>query len=325
MSGGGNLKLRGIVLCIAIAIAATCIGNFAPIVGSMVVSILIGIIVGNTMNTEPYNAGIKFSGKKLLQYAIILMGFTLSFKSAVQLGISSFPLIITSIVAALLVSYILGSYLGINTRIKTLIGVGTAICGGSAIAAASPIIKAKDEEIAFSITTIFLFNIIAVFIFPPLGHLLHFSDTGFGYFAGTAINDTSSVVAAGYAYSTSAGDTATIVKLVRALMIVPICLILVALQSSKDDFNIKQVFPWFILYFFLASVFASIVPIPHEAVKTIKVLSNFLMCTALAGIGLSVNLPKFFKIGSKPIALGAVTWMVVIMMSLIMQKVLQIW
>lgn len=319
------MKLRGIVICIAIAAAATCIGNFVPVVGSMIVGILIGIIVGNTMNTEPYAVGIKYSGKKLLQYAIILMGFTLSFKSAIQLGVSSFPLIITSIVAALLVSYTLGSYFGINSRIKTLIGVGTAICGGSAIAAVSPIIKAKEEEIAFSITTIFLFNIIAVFIFPPLGHLLYFSDTGFGYFAGTAINDTSSVVAAGYAYSTSAGDTATIVKLVRALMIVPICLILVGLQSSKEDFKLKQVFPWFILYFFLASVFASIVPIPEETVKTIKVLSNFLMCTALAGIGLTVNLNKFFRIGSKPIALGAITWIVVIMMSLIMQKVLHIW
>lgn len=143
------MKLRGIVLCISIAIAATCIGIFAPIVGSMVVSVLIGIIVGNTMNTELYNAGIKFSGKKLLQYAIILMGFTLSFKSAVQLGISSFPLIITSIVAALLVSYTLGSYLGVNTRIKTLIGVGTAICGDQQLLQQVQSLKRKTKRLLF--------------------------------------------------------------------------------------------------------------------------------------------------------------------------------
>ena len=141
-------------------------------------------------------------------------------------------------------------------RLKTLIGVGTAICGGSAIAAISPIIEADEMEIAYSISTIFLFNIIAVLIFPPLGHLLGFSDKAFGLWAGTAINDTSSVVAAGYAFSNAAGAYATIVKLTRTTMIIPIAIIysiITAYQKKKEankdsevNFSLKKIFPWFI-------------------------------------------------------------------------------
>ncbi len=319
------MKVKGVFLCLLIALIATYLGYIFPLVGSMIFSIIIGIIIGNLINTAPYEEGIKYSGKKLLQYGIILMGFTLSFKAALSLGASSFPLIITSIAAALSVGVLVGKLFGVNQRLSTLIGVGTAICGGSAIAAVSPIIKAKDEEIAFSIATIFLFNIIAVFVFPTVGHWLQFSDTGFGYFAGTAINDTSSVVAAGYAFSEDAGDTATVVKLVRALMIVPICLIFALLQAGQSSVNLKKVFPWFILYFFIASIVASIIPIPEYITSYIKTLSTFLMSTALAGIGMTVDIRKFFKVGIKPLALGAITWMVVIVMSLVMQQVLHIW
>lgn len=319
------MKLKGITLCLLVALIATCLGYIFPLIGSMILSIIIGILIGNFINIEPYDEGIKYSGKKLLQYGIILMGFTLSFKTAINLGASSFPLIITSIAAALIVGILGGRLFNINQRISTLIGVGTAICGGSAIAAMSPIIKAKDEEIAFSIATIFFFNIIAVFIFPTAGHWFQLSDTGFGYFAGTAINDTSSVVAAGYAFSEHAGDTATVVKLVRALMIVPICILFALLQTGYSSVNLKKVFPWFILYFFLASIIASIIPIPEYVTSSIKLLSTFLMSTALAGIGMTVNIRKFFEIGVKPLGLGAITWMVVIVMSLFMQQLLHIW
>lgn len=323
------LTKYGIGLCIIIALIATLLGQVLPLIGGIIFSIILGIMISNTIKiSDKYQPGIKFASKKILQYAIIVMGFTLNLRVVVEMGLSSLPITLTTITTALLVSVWLGKLLGITDNIRTLIGVGTAICGGSAIAAASPIIEAKEDEVAFSLTTIFLFNIIAVFIFPLIGHTLHMSDIGFGHFAGTAINDTSSVVAAGYAYSASAGDTATIVKLVRALMIIPVCLLLVGIQLRKrkqTDFTIKSVFPWFILYFLFASIVTTVTNLPEAMINYVKVISTFMISIAMAGIGLSVNIKRFMTIGLKPVMLGAGVWFVVAGISIVMQWLLNIW
>ncbi|MBC9875324.1 YeiH family protein [Macrococcoides bohemicum] len=323
------MKRHGVILCSIIAVIATLLGQLFPIIGGIIFSIILGIIISNAIKLpDQYQPGIKFASKKILQYAIIVMGFTLNLRVVVEMGLSSLPITLTTITAALLTSLWLGKVMNIGENIRTLIGVGTAICGGSAIAAASPIVDAKEDEVAFSLSTIFLFNIIAVFIFPVIGHTIGLSDIGFGHFAGTAINDTSSVVAAGYAYSETAGDTATIVKLVRALMIIPVCLILVMVQLKKSEkraFSIKKVFPWFILYFFLASVVTSIINLPEAIISYIKMLSTFMISIAMAGIGLSVSIKQFRSIGIKPVLLGASVWFVVAGISLIMQWLLNIW
>lgn len=323
------MKWYGVFLCSIIAVIATLLGQVFPIIGGIIFSIILGIIISNAIKLpDQYQPGIKFASKKILQYAIIVMGFTLNLRVVVAMGLSSLPITLTTITAALLTSLWLGKVMNIGENIRTLIGVGTAICGGSAIAAASPIVDAKEDEVAFSLSTIFLFNIIAVFIFPVIGHTIGLSDIGFGHFAGTAINDTSSVVAAGYAYSETAGDTATIVKLVRALMIIPVCLLLVMVQlkkSEKKAFSIKKVFPWFILYFFLASVVTSIINLPEAIISYIKMLSTFMISIAMAGIGLSVSIKQFRTIGIKPVLLGASVWFVVAGISLIMQWLLNIW
>lgn len=323
------MKWYGVFLCSIIAVIATLLGQWFPIIGGIIFSIILGIIISNAIKLpDQYQPGIKFTSKKILQYAIIVMGFTLNLRVVVAMGLSSLPITLTTITAALLTSLWLGKVMNIGENIRTLIGVGTAICGGSAIAAASPIVDAKEDEVAFSLSTIFLFNIIAVFIFPVIGHTIGLSDIGFGHFAGTAINDTSSVVAAGYAYSETAGDTATIVKLVRALMIIPVCLLLVMVQlkkSEKKAFSIKKVFPWFILYFFLASVVTSIINLPEAIISYIKMLSTFMISIAMAGIGLSVSIKQFRTIGIKPVLLGASVWFVVAGISLIMQWLLNIW
>lgn len=323
------MKWYGVFLCSIIAVIATLLGQWFPIIGGIIFSIILGIIISNAIKLpDQYQPGIKFASKKILQYAIIVMGFTLNLRVVVAMGLSSLPITLTTITAALLTSLWLGKVMKIGENIRTLIGVGTAICGGSAIAAASPIVDAKEDEVAFSLSTIFLFNIIAVFIFPVIGHTIGLSDIGFGHFAGTAINDTSSVVAAGYAYSETAGDTATIVKLVRALMIIPVCLLLVMVQlkkSEKKAFSIKKVFPWFILYFFLASVVTSIINLPEAIISYIKMLSTFMISIAMAGIGLSVSIKQFRTIGIKPVLLGASVWFVVAGISLIMQWLLNIW
>ncbi|WP_414047268.1 YeiH family protein [Macrococcus equi] len=323
------MKYYGIIFCAMIASLATLFGHFIPVIGGIIFSIILGIVINNTVRVpEVMYTGIKFSSKKILQYAIIIMGFTLNLRVVADMGIASLPITLITISAALLTSILLGKLLGVSENIRTLIGVGTAICGGSAIAAASPIIDAKEDEVAFSLSTIFLFNIIAVFLFPVMGHACGLSAIGFGHFAGTAINDTSSVVAAGYAYSEQAGDTATIVKLVRALMIIPVCLLLVGIQMSRKQqtsFNFKKVFPWFILYFFMASILTTLFNIPTEIIGYIKLISTFMISIAMAGIGLSVDIKKFISIGMRPVVLGAGVWFVVAGLSLVLQWIMNMW
>lgn len=329
LSGADGMKHYGVILCIVIAGVATLLGNAVPMIGGIILSIMLGIIVNNMVGVKQINlSGIKFSSKKILQYAIIMMGFTLNLRVVAELGMSSLPITLTTISAALVASFMLGKIMNVGANIRTLIGVGTAICGGSAIAAASPIIDADEDEVAFSLSTIFLFNFIAVFLFPVLGAVFGMTSIGFGHFAGTAINDTSSVVAAGYAYSQTAGDTATIVKLVRALMIVPVCMLLVGLQLKRDkqsNFNMKKVFPWFILWFLVASIITTVVDLPESVTGYIKVISTFMISVAMAGIGLSVDIKKFISIGMRPVLLGAGVWLVVAGVSLVMQWLLNIW
>ncbi|MBA1335542.1 MAG: putative membrane protein YeiH [Firmicutes bacterium] len=219
--------------------------------------------------------------------------------------------------------------MGVPPKLKSLIGVGTAICGGSAIAAVSPIIEAEEMEIAYSISTIFLFNIIAVLIFPPLGHILGLSDHGFGLWAGTAVNDTSSVVAAGYAFSNAAGAYATIVKLTRTTMIIPISLFfafIVTFQKKKEaqsdckvNYNLKKIFPWFILWFLIASLLNTMGFFPEQTIKLVTMVGRFMIVMALSAIGLSADFRKMLKTGVKPIFLGLFVWFTVAAVSLIVQ------
>ena len=224
---------------------------------------------------------------------------------------------------------IVGCRLRLSENIRTLIGVGTAICGGSAIAATAPVIKADDREVAYAISTIFLFNILAVFIFPPVGHLLQMSDMGFGIWAGTAINDTSSVVAAGYAFGDEAGNMATIVKLARSLMIVPVTLALTLLFAKKkgqgSNFNLVEVFPWFVLGFLAASIINTLGFVPLEVAQGLARTGKLVIIIALTAIGLKTNLRKMFSYGLRPIVLGFACSVSVALTSLGIQYVSKLW
>lgn len=316
---------KGLFLSIAIAFIATLFGNFFPIIGSAVFAIILGLLLSNTLSIPAdFQPGIKFSSKKILQASIVLLGFSLSIQDIKSTGLSSLSVTLITIAVAFISAFLIGKWLKIPTNTTTLIGVGTAICGGSAIAAVSPIIEADDDEIALSISTIFLFNIVAVFLFPFLGHLLNLSDAGFGLWAGTAINDTSSVVAAGYSYSEAAGDYATIVKLTRATLIIPISLIIAGIQVYKkkrlaEKVSLKQIFPWFILWFLVASLTSSSGILPEAFIAAAKWLSRFMIAMALGSIGLSSNLKALLKTGKKPVLLGLATWFFVAVSSLLIQ------
>ena len=277
--------------------------------------------------------GIQFAGKQVLQWSIIALGFGLSLDQVAQTGLQSLSVTLVTMSTAFLAAWLLGRWLGVHDKLKILIGVGTAICGGSAIAAVTPIIRPDEHDTAFAISTIFLFNLVAVLLFPLLGHLMHLTDLGFGLWAGTAINDTSSVVAAGYSYSKAAGDFATIVKLTRATLIIPVCLVLAFAVAARREAPHRpparrpfQPAPassrgsscgsW--------SPRPSAPPgwVPVAIQPAIHLLAEFLIIVALTAIGLSANLRKMASTGVRPILLGLGVWVAVAVSSLLVQLVI---
>lgn len=323
-------NLLGILFAFAIALLANWLGTLLPIIGGAVFGILIGILINNSIGKPKSTVkGVTFTSKKILQWAIIMLGGGLSLTQVWKTGLSSFSVMIFTLSAAFLSAYGLGKLLKVPNNLKSLIGVGTAICGGSAIAAISPIIEADDMDIAYAVSTIFLFNIIAVLIFPPLGHLLHFTDKAFGLWAGTAINDTSSVVAAGYAYSNAAGAYATIVKLTRTTMIIPISLIFSLItaykkkkeanENSKINYSFKKIFPWFIIWFLVASLLNTLGLFSTNSIYYINIIGKFMIVMALTAIGLNSDFKKMLKTGVKPIILGLMVWFIVAIVSILVQ------
>lgn len=322
-----HLHAPGIVLSLAIAIAAFYLGRLFPIVGGPVFGIVIGIIINNTIKKPDSTLkGIGFTSKKILQWAIIILGAGLSLTQVLKTGIDSFSVMVFTLSAAFISAYGFGRLMKIPMKLTSLIGMGTAICGGSAIAAISPIIEAEDKDIAYAISTIFLFNVAAVLIFPPVGHFLGFSDNAFGLWAGTAINDTSSVVAAGYAYSNPAGAYATIVKLTRTTMIIPISLIfavVVAINKKKEaqkdktvNYSLKKIFPWFILWFLIASLLNTLGFFSSTVIQYFNSTGKFMIVMALSAIGLGADFKKMLKTGLKPLFLGLIVWFVVAVVAL---------
>ena len=321
----------GVALAGLVGLMAFLLGKQFPTVGGPVFAILLGLVIRNIFGVSSiFKPGLQFSSKSILQWSIIFLGFGLSFGQVVTTGIDSIVVTIGTIIAAFVSAFLLGKVLGVQDKIRSLIGIGTAICGGSAIAALAPIIKPKDHETALAVSTIFLFNVVAVLTFPFFGHLFQMSDMGFGLWAGTAINDTSSVVAAAYSFSNSAGDYATIVKLTRATFIIPICIFYVVWQliqqkKSSEKINIQRLIPWFIIYFVCASLIRSSDILPADVLLFLSYCAHFLMVLALAAIGLSTDMRMLVRTGWQPLALGLGTWAAVVTTSLAIQLVMGKW
>jgi len=264
-----------------------------------------------------------------------LLGFGLNISQVFAVGQSSLPVILSTISIALIVAYLFQRFFALDTKLATLIGVGSSICGGSAIAATAPVIHAKEKDVAQAISVIFFFNVLAALIFPTLGTWLHLSNEGFALFAGTAVNDTSSVTATASAwdslYQTNTLESATIVKLTRTLAIIPITLFLSYWQSreqkNKQGLQLKKVFPLFILYFILASLLTTLltsIGVSSSFFTPLKQLSKFLIIMAMSSIGLKTNLVAMVKSSGKSIVLGAICWIAIILTSLSMQTLIGI-
>lgn len=353
-------KGKGILLAFCIALPIWIIVKAVSgleVIGAPILAIVAGMAIAVFLNDKTagkhfgrayFADGIGFTSKYVLQLAVILLGFGLNLATVGKVGLASLPIILSTITTSLIVAWILHKLWKIPGKISTLIGVGSSICGGSAIAATAPVIGADDDEIAQSISVIFFFNVIAAVIFPSLGVLLGFSNNGFGLFAGTAINDTSSVTAAASTWDTihhtngSVLAYATIVKLTRTLAIIPITIIL-SLINMKNSApsegaptgikRIRKIFPMFILYFILASVITTVVTgvasgnglvVADDIFLMLKNLSKFFIVMAMAAIGLNTDIVKLVKKGGKPIAMGFCCWVAITLVSIAMQSILHI-
>nr|WP_154521652.1 YeiH family protein [Clostridium sp. WB02_MRS01] len=326
----------GVLLCLIISAPAWFLGKAFPVIGGPVFAILIGMAMAPFVKGKDYlRPGVTFTSKKILQYAVIVLGFSMNLATVVQKGREALPIILATITTSLVIAFILSRALKLPGKTSILIGVGSSICGGSAIAATAPVIDADDSEIAQSISVIFFFNIIAALLFPALGSALGLSNEGFGLFAGTAINDTSSVTAAASAWDGMHGsntlEAATIVKLTRTLAIIPITLFLACYRTGKEkkaserSISIQKVFPTFVLFFLLASIITTVFPIPVSIVSSLKDLSKLFIIMAMGAIGTNTDLIKLIRTGKKPLLLGFCCWLGISVVSLVLQVVLGIW
>lgn len=335
---------KGIFLCLAIAVPSWILGKKFEIIGGAVIAIVAGMIIALLLKDKKiFEAGIKFTSKKILQWAVILLGFGLNLNVIFQTGKQSLPIIVCTIATSLIVAFVLQKVMHIPGNISTLVGVGSSICGGSAVAATAPVIDADDEEVAQAISVIFFFNVLAAILFPTLGAMLGFDTTSgeaFGIFAGTAINDTSSVTAAASTWDSMWGlgtetlDKAVTVKLTRTLAIIPITLVLAFVRTKKagetggKKVSIKKIFPFFILYFVGASIITTVavsMGVPSAFFSPIKTLSKFFIVMAMAAIGLNTNIVKLIKTGGKPLVMGACCWAGITAVSLLIQSIMGIW
>ena len=321
----------GLGLALLLGAVAAVAGTAWPVLGAPVIAVIAGLVLSPLADRrrQLLGPGVALARGRLLQIAVVLLGAQLSLQQVVRVGLSSLPVMLGTLVCCLLLALLVGRAMGIGFDLSTLIGVGTAICGASAIAAVTPTIRAKHPDTAYAISTIFLFNLVAVLTFPPIGHALGLSQEAFGLFAGTAVNDTSSVVAAASSYGTTAADHAVVVKLVRTLMIIPLVVGLAfvvrcrerSTAASTPGASATRLFslvPWFLVAFVLVVAAKSVGVIPEGSLAGIRQLAVYLIATALSAIGLSTDIRALRRTGPRPMLLGLVLWVGVTLSSLIL-------
>lgn len=330
--------IPGIAVAVMIAAVAWFIEGLMPVhvIGAAVIAMFIGMLINHFLkDTGILASGLKFTSKKILKFAIILLGFSLNITTILNVGKMSLAVMVFTLLTCFGGGYFIGRALGLNWKLSNLISAGTGICGGSAIAAIAPTIDADDNDIAYAMSATFLFDMAMIVLFPIMGRALGMTDQAFGIWAGTAVNDTSSVVATGYAFSEAAGDFATMVKLTRTLAIIPTVITFAFInlrlkrkqaqaasanaQELKANFSIKKIFPWFILGFLAMSVIASVCSIPDAVVSGSKSISKFLMVCALAAIGLNTSFSSMKKAGIRPMIHGFIISALVVVVALLVE------
>lgn len=327
--------IPGVALSALVALVAVFIESLMPIhlIGAAVIAMFIGMVLNAVLSkTKIFSSGLKFTSKKLLKFAIILLGLSLNITTVLNVGKMSLAVMIFTLLTCFGAGHFIGKALGLNWKLSNLISAGTGICGGSAIAAIAPTIDADDTDVAYAMSATFLFDMAMIVLFPIMGQAMGMSDPAFGFWAGTAVNDTSSVVATGYAFSEAAGDFATMVKLTRTLSIIPTVIVFAFIQLNikrreavanakspdelKANFKLSKIFPWFILGFLAMTIVASVFAVSTEIVTATKSTSKFLMVCALAAIGMNTSFTSMKKSGIRPMLHGFIISALVVVVAL---------
>lgn len=322
----------GVFAAASIAAVAMAGGRVAPVVGAPVIAIVCGIAISQIWRpSQRLRPGITFTSKRVLQGSVVVLGLGLSLGQVLTAGGRSLPVLLGTLVLALTMAWLAGRALGLDRDLRTLIGTGTAICGASAIAATDAVIDADEADVSYAIATIFTFNVVAVLLYPTIGHALGLSEHSFGLWAGTAINDVSSVVAASSIYGHAAATYGVIVKLTRTLAIIPISLTLATLRSRREAtqsasttgrrIQLRRIVPMFIVGFLAAVAANTLHLIPHAWGHGLSDLSAWMITAALAAIGLSTDFGHIRRAGLRPIALGGILWVTVGLASLGLQAI----
>lgn len=307
----------GVGICMSVAILSVMLERVIPgeLLGSSIIALFLGTIINSFFHPAWIKPALKFTSKRILKMAIILLGASLSVSTIMSVGKMTFFVMLFTFAMCFGGGFFIRKLFGLNWKLSNLISAGTGICGGSAVAAIAPVIDADDKDIAFALSSTFLFDMVMVALYPIMGRILGMSDIAYGIWAGTSVNDTASVVASGYAFSEVAGDFATMVKLTRTIAIIPTVLVFAyigtrvkqkELQSVSDGkkVNVLKIIPWFIAGFLALAIVNSVGLIPSEVSGVMKSASKFLMVTALAAIGLGTSITDFKKAGLSPMFYG---------------------
>ena len=314
---GRLLFAVGLIICFAVAGLSVLLEELIPggLLGASIIALFMGTIINSFFHPDWMKPALKFASKKILKCAIVLLGASLSIRTIMSVGKMTFFVMIFTFAMCFGVGYFIRKLFGLNWKLSNLISAGTGICGGSAVAAIAPVIDADDKDIAFAMSSTFLFDMVMIALYPLMGKALGMTDIAYGIWAGTSVNDTASVVASGYAFSEAAGDFATMVKLTRTIAIIPTVLVFafIGMRIKQKELkaadggkkvNIIKIIPWFIGGFLLLAILNSAGCIPTATSGILKNTSKFLMVTALAAIGLNTSLLDFKKAGLKPMFYG---------------------
>ena len=312
-----GLFALGLAICFVVAGLSVLAEKLIPgeLLGASIIALFMGTIINSFFHPDWIKPALKFTSKKILKVAIILLGASLSVNTIMNVGKMTFFVMIFTFAMCFGAGYFIRKIFGLNWKLSNLISAGTGICGGSAVAAIAPVIDADDKDVAFAMSSTFLFDMIMVALYPLMGKALRMSDIAYGIWAGTSVNDTASVVASGYDFSEIAGDFATMVKLTRTIAIIPTVLVFayIGTRIKKKEMqatnngrkvNMFKIIPWFIGGFLALAILNSTGCIPAEVSDIMKSSSKFLMVTALAAIGLGTSITDFKKAGLKPMFYG---------------------
>lgn len=322
--------LPGLFLSLILAIIAKFIESILPfdVIGASIIAMFLGMLLNPVLSSQkPHlSPGIQFTSKRVLKFAIICLGASLNMMTILNVGKLSLLVMFFTLLTCFGGGYLIGKLLGLDWKLSSLISAGTGICGGSAIAAIAPVIEAEDSDIAYAISATFIFDILMILLFPIMGQAWNLSDMAYGLWTGTAVNDTSSVVAAGYAFSETAGDFATMVKLTRTLVIIPTVMAFawihyrqvkhIQVETDQQHVTISNIFPWFIVGFLCLAGLNSLNIIPTNISNALKIASKFMMVMALAGIGLKTNLQTMKQSGVAPLFHGFIISTLVVIVSI---------